>query len=242
MTLPRKRAELAGMVYIPRGRVTVGGDPTAFQSLGREVVQLDPYWIGRTEVTFGDYLAYLETLTGAAFEAAVPRREKTPLFVMLNGKLVSGMKFQMKMPVVFVSHFQAKAYAKWVAQETGLPFRLPTELEWEKAARGADERKYPWGERYDRAGLAVVAEAGQKVMFCPIGFAPTDRSPYGIWDLAGSVEEWTKTTLKGMVVCRGGSYMTFRNLARSATRKLLGPRTRLGQLGFRLAADAMEDK
>ncbi len=108
-------------------------------------------------------------------------------------------------PVVMVSHDDALAYAAWLGRKTGIAWRLPSEAEWEKAARGADGRMFPWGDRFDPAALNS-ADAG------PFDTVPVDRnvegaSVYGMVDAAGQVFEWTATQGRpGRFVVKGGSW------------------------------------
>ncbi len=94
-------------------------------------------------------------------------------------------------PVVCISWHDAMAYVRWLAKLTGQPWRLPTEAEWEKAARGTDERIYPWGDTFDKA-RCNIGESG----ICtttPIGRYPSGESPSHVQDMAGNVWEWTSS-------------------------------------------------
>jgi formylglycine-generating enzyme required for sulfatase activity len=95
-------------------------------------------------------------------------------------------------PVVSVSWRDALAYAQWLAQVTGEPWRLSTEAEWEKAARGIDGRIYPWGNQWDNT-RANTKDEGLKAT-TPVGSYPGGASPYGTQDMVGNVWEWTSTT------------------------------------------------
>jgi formylglycine-generating enzyme required for sulfatase activity len=94
-------------------------------------------------------------------------------------------------PVVNVTWYEALAYTRWLAEATGKPYRLPTEAEWEKAARGAqDRREYPWGDKFDprKANLNIGEEKVGGTT--PVGIYPDGASPYGIMDMSGNVWEW----------------------------------------------------
>ena len=91
-------------------------------------------------------------------------------------------------PVVSVSWQDAVAYCDWLSQETGRSYRLPTEAEWEKAARGTDGRRYPWGNDW-ADGRCNVATSDTT----PVNAHPAGASPCGCEDMLGNVEEWTST-------------------------------------------------
>ncbi|GAB4365432.1 MAG: hypothetical protein Kow00114_22680 [Kiloniellaceae bacterium] len=94
-------------------------------------------------------------------------------------------------PVVLVSHADAVAFAAWLSGETGRRWRLPTALEWEKAARGNDGRRFPWGDAWDPSRLNSH-DAGPFDTL-PVGRFPAGASPYGLLDAASQVFEWTAT-------------------------------------------------
>ena len=94
-------------------------------------------------------------------------------------------------PVVGVSWYEAVAYCNWLTATTGQAFRLPTEAEWEKAARGTDGREWPWGNDFEQ-GEANIGESGIN-QTSAVGLFPRDRSPYDLLDCAGNVWEWCAT-------------------------------------------------
>ncbi len=108
-------------------------------------------------------------------------------------------------PVVLVSHDDARAYATWLSEVTGLTWRLPTWQEWEKAARGLDGRVFPWGDDWDPARLNSHDEGPFDTL--PVGSFPEGASPFGLLDPAGQVFEWTASETKpGRFEVRGGSW------------------------------------
>ena len=107
--------------------------------------------------------------------------------------------------MVLVSHADARAYAIWLSTFTGQRWRLPTEAEWEKAARGTDGRRFPWGNKFD----PTRANSADKGPFdtVPVGTFPKGASPFGLLDPAGQVFEWTATAArKGRFIVKGGSW------------------------------------
>jgi serine/threonine-protein kinase len=93
-------------------------------------------------------------------------------------------------PVLLVTWTSAMAYADWWADHTGLPWRLPAELEWEKAARGVDRRMFPWGNRFDATLSCTWGSRPGRPLPRRVGTTPTDRSVYGVLDMAGLAREW----------------------------------------------------
>lgn len=136
-------------------------------------------------------------------------------------------------PVVGVSWSDAVAYAAWLRDHTRLPVRLPTEDEWERAARGDDDREFPWGDAY-LTGRANLVDLGLGTT-TPVGSFPAGASPFGVLDLAGNVDEWTSTIYSPYPgapvdvperedwafdphITRGGCFRHDRDLARCARR------------------------
>jgi len=108
-------------------------------------------------------------------------------------------------PVVMVSHKNAVAYAGWLSQKTGQKWALPTEMEWEKAARGTDGRWFPWGNDFDADKL----NSNDKGPFdtTPVGSFENGASPFGLLDGAGQVYEWTADQAgPGRYIVKGGSW------------------------------------
>jgi formylglycine-generating enzyme required for sulfatase activity len=155
-------------------------------------------------------------------------------------------------PVADVSWHDARAYCEWLSQKTGRPYRLPTEAEWEKAARGTDGRVYPWGDEFDT--VKCNSDEDHILGTTPVGqYSPGGDSPYGAADMVGNVWEWCSTLerkypyrpddredldAEGERVLRGGSFYQDRSVVRCAYRISHYPDLRLDHFGFRVAISA----
>ena len=150
------------------------------------------------------------------------------------------------MPVFGISWHDATAYCAWRSVSEGRTIRLPSETEWDKAARGVDGRWYPWGNRFD-ASLANMNQS-RRERSAPVAVEefPRDVSVYGVRGMAGNVRDWTATEhtegrgakLRVCYVIRGGAWGTDRIRGRSAYRLWLDPFKVYDDIGFRVAADA----
>ena len=145
-------------------------------------------------------------------------------------------------PVVMVSHDDATAFAAWLSRTTGQSWRLPTELEWEKAARGDDGRWFPWGNRFDPARLNSH-DAGPFDTL-PVASYPAGDSPYGLADAAGQVFEWTATpTGQNRFLVKGGSWDDKGcGVCRPAARHGRPRHLKHILVGFRLVREAAPDE
>jgi formylglycine-generating enzyme required for sulfatase activity len=240
--------EIPGMVYVPAGEFIMGSSDKDIETYlqmfiyrrpGRfanekpqHIVYLDALYIDEYEVTNAQYGEFM-----AATGHSPPPYWKNELFN------------QMEQPVMSVTWEDAKAYADWVGK------RLPTEAEWEKAARGTDGRFWPWGNGNEwDAGMLNGNDVGAVdgyVYSSPVGSFPHGVSPYGVYDMAGNVWEWCedwydenyysyspKINPKGPAcgenhVLRGGDWSMNKDFTRCAGRFGISPGSML--TGFRCA-------
>ncbi len=188
---------------------------------------LPDFWIDEYEVTIGQYEQFLEALRkhpANDYEAPnVPtghHHDNDQWLILYSaastGGNYNGAHLDVNYPAVFVDWFDAYSYAKWKGH------RLPTDEEWEKAARGVDGRRFPWGDDatkiskvntsadYNEHDGRAPATVDGYNRWSPVDAMTGDRSPYGVMDMAGNVSEWTATTKrKGLVEfpwVRGGNY------------------------------------
>lgn len=171
---------------------------------------LDDFAIGTFPVTLHQYASFLDALDERERAARMPMIDGQPtLFRETTGWRLSPHVVEgegrrrvpalraLDLPVSGLSWYDAQAYATWRARDTGLPFRLPTALEWEKAMRGADGRPFPMGHQLDPSFAKVRASRPEETQLEPVGAFPLDVSPYGVRDLAGGVADWTATFVDG---------------------------------------------
>jgi formylglycine-generating enzyme required for sulfatase activity len=153
------------MVYVPAGEFIMGSDEGGRGERPMHIVYLDAFWIDKTEVTNAQYRKCVEA-----------RACDTPVRTTYYDDAD-----YVQHPVVYVSWNDADVYCRWAGK------RLPTEAEWEKAARGTGGRTYPWGERINCDHAQYSKCDGRTV---PVGSKPKGASPYGALDMAGNVWEW----------------------------------------------------
>lgn len=152
-------------MMVPAGWFLMGEDDGHLSNQPQHKVYLDAYRLQRTEVTRQDYASFI---SATAYHA--PGWDGPP-----------GASQQL-LPVVGVRWRDADAYCQWKG------FRLPSEAEWEKAARGADGRRYPWGDEWD-SQKANTAQDGPGQL-APVGSYPKGASPFGLLDMSGNAAEW----------------------------------------------------
>lgn len=185
------------MVYVPGGKCLVGGAQSPYK---REYeADLEPFYISRREVTNREYIAFWLTLQDTKLLNAYMSRVLLSRGSNLpknawnrNGQPIP--EIDLDKPVVGISRKAAQAYCEWYGKRHGRPCRLPTAEEWEKAARGTDGRLYPWGNVFVNDYVFTYENVAARKEFGlwakPESF-PMDVSPYGVYDMAGNVREWT---------------------------------------------------
>ena len=222
-----------GMVYVPAGPFIFGAELGGSLCVGTVG---EGFWIDRFPVTNEQFCRFLNERGN--------RKEGGAGWIYLKGAFrkekcrISGRKGRFAVeggyenhPVVYVSWYGARAYAKWAGK------RLPTEQEWEKAARGIDGRRFPWGEEFDPArcntlesGVESATEVGK--------FGELGRSPYGAEDTAGNVWEWTESLWaegEETRVVRGAAWSEYGDDGTCSDRDGEDQPNRYGLIGFRCA-------
>lgn len=214
------------MIYIPEGNFILGAGSGPVNENPQRMAYLDGYWIGKYEVTFKQYDRFCEeTVREKPSDEEWGREDR---------------------PVINVSWDEADRYCRWLSQKTGLHFKLPSEDQWEKAARGTDARKYPWGDKLNDGSKANFADSmhspnknindGSKYT-APVGSYPGGVSPYGVLDMAGNVWEWCSDQPGNLCITKGGDWDTSKQACRAANRKGRSPSTKNKYCGFRVVME-----
>ncbi len=235
----------AEMVYVPAGEFTTSDQRTVY---------LDAFWIYKTEVTNTQYRAFIEA--GGyekpeywTKEGWATRKREGWTEPRYWGYLEFNAPDQ---PVVGVNWYEAVAYCRWLSEETGEPYRLPTEAKWEKAAcwdeTKKERRQYPWGNNFDVDDKKLLNFCDSKCpsdkrnekydddypKTAPVGHYEDGASYYGALDMAGNVWEWTSSSKEsGEMFARGGSWLDDQGRVHCDSRIPLKPEWHNDNLGFR---------
>ncbi len=257
--LPRPADLGADDCYVPPGWFWAGGDPHSVSALPLTRAWVDGFVLRRFPVTNRAYLAFLDALVaqGRTEEALrhAPRErggtagELGALIYGFDGRRFSlrpdadGDIWEPDWPVLMVDWFGAQAYAAHQAALDGLPWTLPGDLAWEKAARGVDRRFYPWGDTFDPSWAHTRDSHRGRPVVAPVDTYPVDQSVYGVRGLAGNTLDWIadlRTEAEGADwrqhrTYRGGGWYDSPWGARVANRGGNDPGHRDGYIGIRLA-------
>ncbi|MEE2786365.1 MAG: SUMF1/EgtB/PvdO family nonheme iron enzyme [Myxococcota bacterium] len=234
-------------VLIPSGPFLRGHDPMSVNGRPSARPNLKTFAIGRYPVTCGEYRDFLASLDDEEVRLRIPRDDRLgnqPCWPLERSEWqfpiidVDGDAWAEDWPIININHDDAEAYCAWRSRQDGMVYRLPTDDEWEKAARGADGRYFPWGNHFDptfchmRSSLPSGPNLGEVNLFV------TDESAYGVRCLAGGVREWTSSRFDdyGYSV-RGGSWKQGAALCRLASRWGHSASTTASDIGFRLVKD-----
>ena len=275
IVLPPKGSLRPGDCYVPAGWFASGGDPFAPDGLPTRRLWVDPVVVRMHPVTHHQYVDFLNALVcdGRGDEAMrhAPRdpggngaSEGRLLYRIgrdgqfgLDGVVSDGQGWRPDWPVVLVDLAGCWAYAAWWAEITGLPWRLPHDHEWEKAARGVDGRTFPWGDFLDPTFCCMSMSQPGGPSRASVHDYPEDVSPYGIRGLAGNVRDrcanpfreggvasalqrvpadWIDPEQDTFGMVRGGSWTSVESYCRAVCRIVARPADRNTSVGFRLCS------
>jgi formylglycine-generating enzyme len=223
------------MVRIPEGWFLMGSEDGQDNERPVHRVWVDAFELAATQVSRGEYSTFL-----AATSHREPPHWSDPNFL------------QPEQPVVAVSWFDAVAYCEWLSQATLRQFRLPTEAEWERAARGGiEQQRYPWGN--DPPETLSNYSARWKGGPEPVGRA--ERNAFGLFDIGANVHEWCADWFNASYysvseernpqgpaagtrrASRGGSWRHYTKVSRCAARSSIPPEFQYADYGFRMACN-----
>lgn len=232
----------SGMAFIPAGTFTRGTSHGEPDERPQHPVSLQAFYIDKCEVTNEQYLRFFQSTPSqcqghVCVDTQADNRDSHIIY--RDGRYVVEAGYEQH-PVTLVSWYGAQAYCQHQGK------RLPTEAEWEKAARGPDGRAYPWGDILDESRLNAGHRVGDTTT---VGSYPAGTSPYGAYDLAGNVWEWTADWYQAYPpsshlssffgekykVVRGGSWNHPDRDARTTHRDIAHPARRIHVVGFRCA-------
>lgn len=219
------------MVAIPGGKFKMGNNEGEPREKPEREVEVKDFQMSKLEISNAEYAEFI-----AAENYKAPEN-------WTNAKPIAGEE---NLPVSRVSLEDAKAYAAWRSKKEGVQYRLPTEIEWEYAARnGSANNLYPWGDKWEE-NRAVLNSTSPK----PVGSATSGANKWGVQDLIGNISEWTDTEFqayeggefaapkeaKGAFATRGGSFVISSTGSKltSSTRYFAPPTAKDSRLGFRL--------
>jgi hypothetical protein len=224
-------------IEIPGGEFTAGAveqDRRAEPDEESRTVEVRAFDIDKFPVTNGQYRVYLEDMK-------IPKSEYPDFWDDSADKE--------NHPVVGVSQKEAQAYAQWLNTLFDIKKRLPTEDEWEKAARGGAEGIYPWGDESPKDNVRANYNGNNRYDgTSPVGSFKNGVNAFGLFDMAGNVWQWTSTPSgeesgdgPAKVIVKGGSWMDGPNELRVSNRKELDPSKQYGDVGFRLVREALNE-
>ncbi|RYE93834.1 MAG: hypothetical protein EOO75_03480, partial [Myxococcales bacterium] len=245
-----------GEVFIAGGPALLGGDETNLRGRELHPVDVPSFHIATFPVSFQEYFEFLASLfqgDPAAAAPFLPMNTDGTGYWTWNGagfeptarllRWGSDREQLLSLPAFGLSLPCAEAYARWKSESTGRHYRLPTEDEWEKAARGTDGRRYPWGDRFDAAFCKMRESRPDLPVPEPSGSFAHDVSPYGVRDMAGGIAEWVTPSAShpgapsAQTATRGGAWCDWRVDCAVGARRSYFLEERSARIGFRLVRE-----
>jgi formylglycine-generating enzyme required for sulfatase activity len=195
------------LVPIPGGKFLMGSPETEKKRKADEgpqfTVEVEPFWMAATEVTQAEYNTFLDNYSklGAIKRPQIPKDKladavtyPTPMYTLDAGPIIQRMGEGPKFPAVIMSQFAARQYTKWLSKKTGHFYRLPTEAEWEYAARAGTTTAYSFGDDVKELGdFATYIDNNDPKKIGDGGYLAVGSkkpNPWGLYDMHGNVAEW----------------------------------------------------
>lgn len=224
---------------VPHGAVTISSIVGADEDFGEVIEQVDNFVISKYPVTNAQFAIFAGAEDGYRNPRWWEYSEHARRWFKL-GKGVAESRFNGDaQPRENVNWYEAMAFANWLGNLLGMKITLPTIAQWQRAAKGDDDRYFPWGDEYDEEHCNTL-ETGLKTT-TPVDRYQRGASPYGVYDMAGNVWEWTLNTAAAAEAGRdarravaGGSFVSPCDRAHTSFRYYLDPRVRYSSIGIRL--------
>ncbi len=224
---------------IPHGTVTIAGIVGADEDFGEKTTSVDSFVMSKYPVTNAQFDIFARAADGYQNARWWSFSRHAERWFRL-GKGAAQSRFTGdKLPRENVNWYEAMAFANWLGSLLKMKVSLPTLAQWQRAAKGDDERYYPWGDEYDEERCNTL-ETGLK-RTTPVDRYQAGASPYGVCDLAGNIWEWTAHTAAAAEAGRdhrravaGGSFVSPCDRAQTGYRHYLDPRVRYSSIGIRL--------
>lgn len=253
---------LPTFIEIPAGSFTMGSADTDIYARPDEqpqrTIDVPRFWIAHTETTNEQFRLFIEAggYNQSNYWTENGWRWRTENGITSPRCWNDRLFNQPRQPVVCISWYEARAYTAWLRAATGMAYYLPSEIEWEKAARGTDSRLYPWGNEDPDPSRAIYKSGEQVLQPVEVGRYPSGASPYGVLDMGGNVWEFTRSqydetaytrayqiedpaanagiTPNQRIVIRGGSWNNQAPVLRTTTRDKVQAFSHYDGVGFRL--------
>ena len=224
---------------IPHGTVTISSIVGADEDFGEITEQVDNFVMSKFPVTNAQFAIFARATDGYRNPRWWDFTEQAQRwFNLRKGTAESGFSGDAR-PRENVNWYEAMAFANWLANMLGMKITLPTIAQWQRAAKGDDDRYFPWGDEY-KEEYCNTLETGLKAT-TPVDRYQKGASPFGVYDMAGNVWEWTLKTAAAAETGRdfrravaGGSYVSPCDRAQTSFRYYLDPRVRYSSIGIRL--------
>ena len=224
---------------IPHGSVTIASIAGADEDFGEMTEQVDSFVMSKYPVTNAQFAIFAAAADGYKNPRWWAFSQHAKRFFAAKAGPVESRFAGDSLPRENVNWYEAMAFANWLGAQLRMQITLPTVAQWQRAAKGDDDRYFPWGDDYDEDRCNTV-ETGLK-QTTPVDRYHKGASPYGVYDMAGNIWEWTLNSAEATDAGRdqrravaGGSFVSSCDRAQTSMRYYLEPRVRYSSIGIRL--------